>query len=171
MNCEKCKNKKATLFFSDEGGGRHALCAACGSTYGKAVNVIGVERGEEKPAAYLPEPTLFSLQTNEKEPFIFRENDGKRAVCRGCGLTAEEAQNLGELGCPECYIAFSSLIFPTVPTADSIANARMPSARRARLDRERILIELRAELRRAIESESFELAATIRDKIRNLEKR
>jgi protein-arginine kinase activator protein McsA len=38
------------------------------------------------------------------------------------------------------------------------------------LDRERTLIEAKSELRRAIECENFELAATLRDKIRGLEK-
>ena len=37
MNCEKCKQRKATLFFSDEGGRRHALCAACGALLGKCI--------------------------------------------------------------------------------------------------------------------------------------
>ena len=76
----------------------------------------------------------------------------------------------GEIGCPECYATFGGTLLPASPTPTSAYAARMPSRRRARLDREKNLNELRVKLRRAIDSEDFELAATLRDNIRALEK-
>ena len=172
MNCEKCKNKKATLFFADDGGGRHALCAACGAGYGRAVNVNGGEHTDSTRAdkSLLPEPTLSALCRLEGGTFIAPSSDGKSKVCRTCGTSLEEARALGRLGCPECYSTFCDLLLPAPPCQDRPDGARMPSARKKKLDRERMLIELRAELRRAIESESFELAAKLRDRIRELDK-
>ena len=84
-------------------------------------------------------------------------------------MSADELLSDGEVGCPDCYECFGGRFFPSLPTHSSVYSARMPSARRKRLDRERRLTELRVELKRAIDSESFELAATLRDKIRAIE--
>ena len=170
MNCEKCKNRKATLFYADEGGRRHALCAVCGASLGKAVVTEPIR--EERPQSYIPEPTLTSLVKSTYTTCISQTTDpaDKTAVCRGCGTTLEEAISGSEVGCPECYECFGARLFPAVFTGDTRYSAKMPSARRSRLERERRLNELRVELRRAVDSECFELAATIRDKIRELEK-
>ena len=169
MNCEKCKNRKATLFFADDDGKRHALCAVCGSGVGKSVNLISNEHARERSTQFLPEITLNSLLSPSAETVTVTQ-ESENPTCRTCGITLGEVKSCGELGCPECYVSFAKSIFPTIPTAESALGARMPSARRARLDRERILIEAKSELRRAVEKENFELAATRRDKIRSLEK-
>ena len=168
MNCEKCKQRKATLFFSDEGGRRHALCASCGALLGKAVNPAAI-LPEESSRRYLPSPTL-SCIVKAPSTLMPPTSGGSSEVCRGCGMSADELIGDGELGCPDCYECFGGRFFPSLPTHSSVYSARMPSARRKRLDRERRLTELRVELRRAIDGECFELAATLRDKIRELEK-
>lgn len=168
MNCEKCKSRKATLFFSDENGRRRALCTSCGALLGKAVSPTSL-LPEESTSRYIPSPTLSNLITAPLSLVGIKENDSG-AVCRGCGISADEIITSGEIGCPDCYECFSGRIFPSLPTRTSVYSARMPSARRKRLDRERRLTELRVELRRAIDGECFELAATLRDKIRDLEK-
>ena len=169
MNCEKCKNKKATLFYADENGRRHALCVSCGALLGKAVSTAVISQ-EDKQSPYLPATTLYSLASGYDTVSSIPSHRESNAVCRGCGMTSEELCRTGEVGCPECYDCFGSVMFPALPTKSSVFSARMPYARRQRLDRERLLTELRVELRRAVESENFELAATVRDKIRNLEK-
>jgi protein-arginine kinase activator protein McsA len=45
----------------------------------------------------------------------------------------------------------------------------MPSRRRAAIERQRSIGNMRAKLKLAVETENYELAATIRDKIRELE--
>ena len=170
MNCERCKNRKATLFYADEGGGRHALCAVCGEKQSKPIvfSTQGSEK-EERKEEFLPPVTLFSL-INEKSylPRAMQDSD-KHLVCKGCGLTAEQLCSSGELGCVECYEAFSSLLLPTPTLYPASSSARMPSARRARLDKQRRLTELRVKLRQAVDREDYELAATLRDEIRSLD--
>lgn len=172
MNCEKCKNKKATLFYADEQGQRHALCPSCGERQSKLLDLSSrqTEKVEEKPETYHPEPQL-STFAEEGETFsvLIRKAGNQQAVCKGCGMSAEQLSSTGELGCPECYEAFSALLFPTPSPSIPTMNARMPSARRARLDRQKTLTELRVQLRRAVDGENFELAATLRDRIRGLE--
>ena len=124
-------------------------------------------RGEHAPLYPLPHPVKsYNVARVSRQPKGIRLG----RVCRGCGISAEELISGGEIGCPDCYESFGGRIFPSLPTHSSVYSARMPSARRKRLDRERRLTELRVELRRAIDGECFELAATLRDKIRDLEK-
>ena len=168
MNCEKCKQRKATLFFSDEGGRRHALCAACGALLGKAVTPSAITPADTG-AKYVPATSLATLARSDT--LLTRvAHSSSATVCRGCGMTADEIASTGELGCPECYATFGGALLPASPSPTSAYSARMPSRRRARLDREKNLNELRVKLRRAIDSEDFELAATLRDNIKALEK-
>ncbi len=172
MNCEICKNKKATLFYADEQGRRHALCPACGERQSKLLDLSSrqTEKVEEKQEEYNPEPQLSSFAADGAPFYILIHKAGsQQSTCKGCDLTAEQLQSSGELGCPECYEAFAALLFPTPSPNIPTMNARMPSARRARLDRQKTLTELRVQLRRAVDGENFELAATLRDRIRGLE--
>ena len=168
MNCEKCKQRKATLFFSDEGGRRHALCAACGALLGKAVTPSTISQADTG-ARFVPAPTIVSL-SRAGGVLTHAARTNAATICRGCGISADEIMVSGEIGCPECYSTFGGTLLPASPTPTSAYAARMPSRRRARLDREKNLNELRVKLRRAIDSEDFELAATLRDNIRALEK-
>lgn len=170
MNCEKCKNRKATLFYADEGGGRHALCSVCGANQNKLGNFpISEAQKEDKPPQYVPSPVLLSLSASPSVFSFLPASDQKSVLCKGCGMSRDEAIKSGSLGCPDCYDAFSEVLFPALPKDAVSENARMPSMRRARLDRERTLRELKSSLRDAVTEENFELAVILRDKIRNLE--
>ena len=171
MNCEKCKNRKATLFYADEGGGRHALCATCGATKSKLTTTLTASEseGEEKAPCYLPAPSLTALLTHTEKALVATPKDPS-VKCPACATTADRIAESGTMGCPRCYTVFADL-FPA-PLCDKsfdTTNARMPSQRRKRMEKEAAITRLREELRTAIEGESFELAAVLRDKIRNLE--
>ena len=47
--------------------------------------------------------------------------------------------------------------------------ARMPSSRRAFIDKKKALEALKADIKVAIEKENYELAASLRDKVKKLE--
>ena len=170
MNCEKCKNRKATLFYADEGGGRHALCSVCGANQNKLGSFpISDTKKEELPPQYIPSPVLLSLTASASTFSFLPVSDQKSVSCKGCGTNRDDVIKNGTLGCPDCYEAFFDSLFPALPTSAVSENARMPSTRRARLDRERTLRELKSSLRDAVSAEDFELAVILRDKIRNLE--
>lgn len=165
MNCEKCKNKKATLFYADEDGTKHALCASCGAIKGKLASFSAPSEVTEGEPTYIPEPTLLDLSPyNLIYAADAREDE---VICKGCGAKLTDLKHLGGMACPECYFAFCDVIFPTLRTAEG--SLKMPHARRERLDKRQAISEAKAELKRAIETESFELAATLRDRIKRLE--
>lgn len=184
MNCEKCKNKKATLFYADEGGRRHALCAACGASFNKLGKYEGYTVTEEEAESYLPIPNLYGYpRTSSPEPLYVRiEEDIK---CPSCHASASEISDSGELKCPHCYSAFAQILPPAIAGYATVGyaagaagrvgagagfcGAKMPIARRRAAEKQIRLDELRAKLRSAISSESFELAAKLRDQIKAID--
>ena len=175
MNCEKCKNKKATVFYADEGGGRHSLCANCASLLGKLQQYDpSGESGGEALSEFLPEPSLTSLCAPPCDIFPVYELSDKDKPSRQCSFCKTTLQVLiknGSAGCPECYSVFGEILFPSCLTLDSAEGVRMPSKKRAGIDTKRSIAELRAKIKLAVESENYELAAELRDKIKSLESR
>lgn len=168
MNCEKCKNKKATLFYADEGGVRHALCAACGGSMNKISELC--EKNQSPTAKFIPERTLYSFYERQSavSPYILRAPDDG-AICSSCGATLDEIIKQGRFSCSDCYECFEDYLAHPQGSEKDKPISRMPSSRRADIDRLRALESLRAEIKLAIEKENYELAATLRDKAKKLE--
>ncbi|MBQ8409635.1 MAG: UvrB/UvrC motif-containing protein [Clostridia bacterium] len=169
MNCEKCKNKKATLFYADEGGGRHALCASCGALQGKLGNLRSAEESGEEKGGYLPELTLSSLLTAEEQESIFIIPEDPALICSNCKTAAANLAHSGRVGCPECYGVFEAFLFSDPKRDGQLPMARMPRSRRRYMERRAAISELREQIAGAVAKENYELAATLRDKIKTLE--
>lgn len=169
MNCEICKNKKASLFYADESGIRHALCASCGEACGK-ISQLDEKKREPKAKKYIPERTLGSFFENSHAPSPYiRLDDGKKALCTACGASLEAIASSGSFSCPVCYECFDEFLIQSIDTDRGGGKIRMPSARRTDIDRRKTLDRLRREIKGAVESENYELAATLRDKVKRLE--
>ena len=172
MNCEKCKNKKATVFYADEGGFRHSLCASCASLLGKEYSPITTDGAEEK--VFIPETSLTLISQRPLPVFssyAHVESERGALQCSFCGTELSRVIEKGCVGCPECYAIFGPVIFPSTLTPEEAQGARMPSGRRASIDRNRSISELKTKIRIAIESENYELAADLRDRIKALQAR
>lgn len=72
MLCEKCKNKKPTVFFTDSDGKNRSLCASCASAYPQAVDTENSEIS--CPAIFLPRPSLSSCSLPAPCPSV--QHDG-----------------------------------------------------------------------------------------------
>ena len=167
MNCEKCKNKKATVFYGDDGGGRHALCAACAESIGRLSESLQMQ-----PAAkgFSPSSALFGSDAEGGGFTLFAgANDTEGRCCPVCATALSQVIGGGREGCPECYAAFEDALF--APAALELAGAacRMPQKKRKALDKERSIASLKQRIKLAIAKEDYELAATIRDEIKKLE--
>ena len=173
MNCEKCKNKGATVFYADDGGGRHALCASCAAMLGKSGQYSPRASEVERGTTFIPEPHLYSLICARSElPIYLSATDTSSPAsqkCSFCGTELETVRQSGEVGCAVCYSVFAPFILPSTLTPESAEGARMPSRRRAAIERQRAIGNMRNKLRLAVETENYELAASLRDKIRELE--
>lgn len=167
MNCENCKNKKATVFYADDTGRQHSLCADCAAPLGK---IATYKPANNQCSTFTPSPTLFSLASQDTPKCFFsQDTDSKEILCPYCATSLQNATESGRVGCPECYDAFSDYLFPATLPYEQALGARMPSSYRSALDRTRSITDLRSRIKTAIECENYELAAELRDKIRKLE--
>jgi protein arginine kinase activator len=108
-------------------------------------------------------------------------SDAPASRCPDCGMSWQEFKDTGLLGCPKDYELFLNQLNGVIERAQNGANHHTgkmiePAAatgRPAKEDavklRQAELNKLRKELARAIEDESYERAAQLRDKIRALE--
>jgi protein arginine kinase activator len=95
-----------------------------------------------------------------------------RLVCPVCGIKYMDFRAEGRLGCPHDYEVFRAGLEPLL---QRIHRAQRHAGKRPRLDqqkteRHRELLELRRQLRDAVDNEAYEKAAQLRDLIRQKEK-
>ena len=97
--------------------------------------------------------------------------------CATCGATIADFKQTGRLGCPECWVAFERPLRDLVRrlhgssrhTGRRAASVTFPGTVPARLAEAPTVIEIRAQLKLAVEAENFELAAELRDRLKGLE--
>ena len=170
MNCERCKNKKATLFYADEGGVRHALCPTCASAKDKLGKINEIKETEENP---IPKYLLFSASGLNILPVFPDISEIPQLSCDGCGMTSESFLHSGDTGCPKCFLVFEKLINQVYPrsteSSSSLSMGRMPKNLSERLNKEKMIADLKKALKSAVENEDFEAAVILRDKIHTLE--
>ena len=93
-------------------------------------------------------------------------------TCPRCGATFQDFRETGRLGCPDCYRTFEAPLRDLLRRLHGSTHhlgeryARAASPQRGAGEQ---AAELREQLRLAVETENFELAAELRDRLRVLE--
>lgn len=92
--------------------------------------------------------------------------------CANCGLSYTDFKKIGRLGCSECYGAFKKYLGPLLKKIHGsiIHFGKSPFRLEKVVEQSGDLQALRNQLQKAIESESFEEAARIRDQLKDLER-
>jgi protein arginine kinase activator len=165
MICQDCKKNNAQVHFTQIVNNEKmslSLCKECAAA-----------RGFHSPLDNVPFPLaeiLSSLTTSQPEKSLTK--DLEKLKCESCGLTFGDFTRKGRFGCGQCYRTFrhrlegimrkihgASLHRGSIPKFEGEAAENLPIPIK---EEER----LETELRKAIESEDFERAAEIRDKLR-----
>lgn len=175
MLCEKCKQREATVhkqvIINGIAHSEH-LCAECAAK----------ERGGRDPFASFFHNAFFADRLFERsfgdwlEPFFQRTEgqmpqvEGGIGPCPECGMSWDDFQRNGFLGCSGCYDHFKDVLPPLMRELHNVepetrentapAGSQTPMSAKERLQ---------AELTRAIAEENFEEAAHLRDAIKALE--
>ncbi len=165
MKCDYC-DSKATVFLTQLAEGQMkkvCLCERCAK-----------ERG-------VTDPTGFSLadmlQGNFQKvvpglPQQKREvTAGGAKFCPECGFTIDDLRNIRRFGCGTCYAVFSEELTPMLRGMHKGMThlGKVPEGLMESHTRHKRLEELRNKLEQAIASESYEIAAGLRDEIRTLD--
>ena len=161
MVCDACKKQQATVHLTeivnDQMTELH-LCEACAN-----------EKGAQVETHFGLADLLAGLADVGKATDV--EEDTAVKTCANCGMTYDDFRRVGRLGCAECYTTFkrslSSLLkrIHGAPHHVGKAPIRLMKAPTAKVE----LGELKRRLERAIETEEFEEAAHLRDRIRETE--
>lgn len=162
MICDRCGKREASVFIRREGAGESALCDICSREQG-----ISAEDGR----------LHISLEDLFSPPRDSPDRPGYRTTCSGCGTRLEAVRKTGRIGCPDCFASFRSELLSylhrrgrdgpyrgNVPRRYAVSGRSSPNPGAA--DDSETLDSLRLELRAALDSEDYERAARIRDRLR-----
>lgn len=159
MNCQHCNKARATVHITDtmpERRERH-LCEDCAEKEGVIIKQQHHTTNE-----------ILQQFIKQKIGLSLTED----LVCPNCGLSFREFQLKGQLGCPNDYQVFKAQLMPLIERAHEGGtrhNGKAPGKVKQGPGRQPGIGRLRRELQDAIQQENYELAARVRDQIRNME--
>lgn len=160
MLCAICQKKQATVHLTeivDEVMAELHLCEDCAKE-----KSIKMEQ-QFSLADLISGLSDFGKQAEDLEKV--------KLVCNSCGMTYENFRKTGRLGCSDCYVSFkkylASLLKKIHGSSQHLGKSpsRLPKVAKVKSE----LQELKSRLQYLIETEAFEEAAKLRDKIKELE--
>jgi protein arginine kinase activator len=164
MSCDQCREREAVIHLTqivNEQVTTLHLCERCAA-----------EKGVESPSGVVKTPLgsfLAAMGKNLPET-VAAPRSGE--TCGRCGGSLQDFRESGRLGCPECYRSFE------VPLRELLrrlhgsthhVGERYAEHGAAPADGRVESAQLREQLRLAVETENFELAAELRDRLRVME--
>ncbi|MBM3248451.1 MAG: hypothetical protein FJZ10_03390 [Candidatus Omnitrophica bacterium] len=162
MLCDICGKKQATVHLTeivDEQMTELHLCDECAK-----------EKSVQMEQQFGLADLLAGLSDMGKQ--VKEEVSPVAVKCLNCGLTYEDFRKVGRLGCSECYNTFRkylSVLLKKIHGSNQHLG-KTPTKIARPVKTKSSIQELKDRLQRAIQSEEFEEAAKIRDKIKELEK-
>lgn len=147
--CDDCGMQPASVHLTQIADGESQsmhLCMDCAKDKGISISVDG---------------PLDEDAESSKEPEM---------ICGNCSMALSEFREKGRLGCPQCYTTFASELDEMLL---QVHGSCVHKGKRYRAEEDDTAIvtdvhQLREKLSSAIKEEKFELAASIRDKIRSI---
>lgn len=161
MVCDACKERDAVVHLTqivDAAVTQLHLCEKCAA-----------EKGVETTVSMPKHGTADFLQAVHQQ---VAQAHGDAVRCTFCDSTLKDFRATGRLGCARCYSAFEASLrdlLRRVHGSSRHLGAAYQPPDAGLPEGAGILGELRDRLRRAIQTEQFELAADLRDRIRVLE--
>ncbi len=164
MHCDNCHEREAAIHLTqivDNKVTTVHLCEPCAA-----------EKGVNTGASVAKFPLSDFLASLGKGAPAALPAGAEPRACTFCGATLQDFRETGRLGCPHCYETFEphlrDLLRRLHGSSQHVGEVYLPPTG-AQTDSQRVLTDLREQLRRAVDAENFELAAELRDRIRVLE--
>ena len=164
--CEECKVREATVLYIEIVDGTKVvkhLCEICAEKLS-----LGLPKEEKKKKT----DKLFNIKPSSiKEMFSSPVEEKKNLQCQHCHMTWEYFKKTGKFGCAYCYEAFYENLKGYLKRIHGTYVYHGRPYRRKSVPVENIIEEklsLERELKEAVESEDFERAAKLRDRIKEL---
>lgn len=164
MYCEECNNKPANVHFTKIVNGNKIskhLCEECAKKYQQAWGVLQPQFSFSNLISSILGEGLAPLN-NQRTTSL---------KCDKCGLTYSEFAQGGRVGCDRCYDAFSVYLESLLKRihGNNRHTGKIPRRMGGDLRIKQEIKRARQKLEEAVLKEEFELAASLRDKIKALE--
>ena len=159
MLCCICKDKTATVHLTQINGDKMQkvdLCEECAKT-----------KGVNDQTGFSLADLLLGLGAAQE---LDQSVGGAETKCPQCGFTQADFKKSGRLGCSECYVTFSEGLGGLLKSMHKGTRhvGKVPEVLKTKRELTDQLNHLQKKLTKAIESESFEQAAQLRDEIKQL---
>jgi protein arginine kinase activator len=164
MLCENCKQKDATVSFSEVKNHtkiEHRLCEDCAQNYSPYI------------AAPAFSHSLQSILGQFLEAVVAKaEQEESKIKCEHCGISYHEFRKQGRLGCEHDYDSFAESLGKLVHNLQGSDQhtGKKPHVFAESEKKRVILAALQEQLQIAVAAERYEEAAKIRDQIRATER-
>ncbi|MCZ6603394.1 MAG: UvrB/UvrC motif-containing protein [Planctomycetota bacterium] len=162
MKCESCHNKTARVHLTEIGSKMKReihLCDECAREHEASLpHTVGPS--SHHPAPGTPDLDLAGSGAEEETA----------AVCAVCGMTFPDFRSTGRFGCPEDYQVFRKSLAPILERIHSSTQhqGKVPPQAGEPTRRQRELRKLSDQLERAVKSENYEKAASLRDQLHDI---
>jgi protein arginine kinase activator len=164
MKCQKC-DKSAKFHITELSGGKpeeHHLCEDHAKEY------LTESDSDQSAQQSLVGALAQHLVVGQAAEELARLD---KQTCPVCGITFFEFRKQGRLGCPHDYVCFEKELEPLLANIHN--ETRHVGKRPAKLaqgtDHRTRLIQLRREMKAAVDAEQYERASKLRDEIRQIE--
>jgi protein arginine kinase activator len=163
MRCDFCP-EKATVFLTqlvDNEVKKMCLCESCAE-----------EKGVSDPTGFsLADVLLGGGKVPESGEIVNLPEGGPDQVCPSCGFTLAKFQQVGRLGCSDCYTTFQIEITSRLKGMHKGVKhrGRVPEHLADAHHRQQQLDTLNQQLEEAIRAENYEEAAGLRDRIAEIQ--
>lgn len=171
MKCHLCGQREATVHLLELIEGRQKsvwLCSIC------AAGRAGVPH-DDSDGPDFGRPAAAEGESASLASFLGQglDSGGQRtrvAACSSCGYEIKAFQDNNRLGCAACYSHFRQQLLPILARYHRHAShlGKVPRQAGGVASQQGALIRLRVALEKAIQSESYEEAARLRDEMRAL---
>lgn len=157
MQCCVCKEKPATVHLTQIVGDKMQkldLCEDCAKA-----------KGINDPTSFAMADLMLGLGASQE---LDTSAIGMELKCPRCGFSQADFKKSGRLGCPECYQTFAeglSGLLKSMHKGTRHVGKAPEALRKTRETGDRLKL-LQKKLNKAIETEDFETAATLRDEIK-----
>lgn len=181
MQCDYCESK-ATVFFTQIIDGhtkKTCLCETCATNQG-VTDPEGFLLGDMDLSGKDAPSTPKSPATSKLEvpmghddielPVLATPATNETGICPECGFAFDDLKKTGRLGCSQCYQFFRTEIKHNLTGMHKGTShtGRVPEGMLEAFEKRQRLEQFQLEMDEAIASEDYEKAASLRDKIKNL---
>jgi len=164
MQCQICQQSEATIHLTEIVEGSRTemhICERCAQEQGIAVK-------SQIPLNELLSGLLASAPADDE----MLDASDTQTSCPHCGFTLEHFRKEAVLGCPYDYEVFEKSLLPLIEKAHNgrtVHHGKVPLKTPTDTKKLIELSALRQQLEAAVRAEDYEMAADLRDKIKNCE--